>query len=190
MCKLLETRGYLVDREALMAAPESYKAVRAVRADQDPGRDPCGDQGPCGDDQVLVFFPQGASKVGVIQIRHFVKEMSAAGVSHAIIVGGDELTPPAKQAFDANKDLRFEYFLESELAIDKLSHELVPKHELLSDWEKEQLLTRLRIKESQLPKMTSSDAIARYFGARRGQVFRITRPSESSGTTVYYRFVA
>ena len=171
--KILETRGYLVDREALALAQDFYAADKGAGADR-----------------IFVFFPQNSPKVGVALIRNYISEMKAAGVQRAIIIGKDEITPNAKQIFTANEDLTIEYFRESEVLIDKLSHELVPKHELLSDAEKEQLLAAYKIKETQLPKMTSSDAIARYFGARKGQVFRITRPSESSGTTVYYRIVA
>jgi DNA-directed RNA polymerase I, II, and III subunit RPABC1 len=40
-----------------------------------------------------------------------------------------------------------------------------------------------------LPKILGSDPVSKYFGARKGQVFKITRNSESSGKTVYYRVV-
>jgi DNA-directed RNA polymerase I, II, and III subunit RPABC1 len=54
---------------------------------------------------------------------------------------------------------------------------------------KKELLKIYKLKEGQLPKMLTSDPIARYFGARKGQVFKITRASESSGEYIYYRVV-
>ena len=64
-----------------------------------------------------------------------------------------------------------------------------PKHELITDEEKKELLKIYRAKEIHLPKMLASDPIARYFGARKGQIFKITRGSESSGDYIYYRIV-
>ena len=47
---------------------------------------------------------------------------------------------------------------------------LVPRHVLLSDEEKRELLDRYKLRENQLPRLKSSDPVAQYFGAQRGQV--------------------
>ena len=140
-------------------------------------------------DKIFVFFPKISAKVGVFTIRQYIKEMQDNEVEQAIVVVKDAITAFAKQVFIDAKPLIIECFKENELLVDKLEHVLVPKHELIEETEKKELLKIYKLKDSQLPKILSSDPIARYFGAKKGQVFKITRPSESSGCYIYYRIV-
>jgi DNA-directed RNA polymerase I, II, and III subunit RPABC1 len=82
-----------------------------------------------------------------------------------------------------------EIFLEKELLINIVDHVSVPKHELLTDDEAKLLLEEYNSKKKDLPKIYVSDAIARYFNAKIGQIFRIIRPSETSGLAPYHRLV-
>lgn len=139
-------------------------------------------------DKIYIFFPQNSSKVGVLAIRQYIKDMQSANTERAIIVVKEEITAFAKQIFTETKQI-IEYFKENEILIDITQHVLVPKHELLDEEEKKELLSVYNIKELNLPKILGSDPVSKYFGARKGQVFKITRNSESSGKTVYYRVV-
>lgn len=68
-------------------------------------------------------------------------------------------------------------------------HVLVPKHEILPSEEAKKVLEKYNVKPEQLPYMLASDPMARELGAKPGDIIKITRPSPTSGTTVYYRYV-
>ncbi len=69
-----------------------------------------------------------------------------------------------------------------------MAHELVPKHEILSDEEKQELIKRYGIKLRQLPRIFSSDPVVKALGAKVGDVIKITREFEGK-KTIYYRVV-
>jgi DNA-directed RNA polymerase subunit H len=75
------------------------------------------------------------------------------------------------------------------LKFDVLKHELVPKHEILSEEEKKELLKKYGISLKQLPRILLSDPVIKSLGAKVGDVIRITRKSETAGESIYYRVV-
>jgi DNA-directed RNA polymerase subunit H len=74
-------------------------------------------------------------------------------------------------------------------AFDVMEHELVPRHEPLSEKEAEALLEKYGITHDQLPKILASDPVARAVRARPGQVLRVLRKSRTAGEAVAYRYV-
>jgi DNA-directed RNA polymerase subunit H (RpoH/RPB5) len=82
-----------------------------------------------------------------------------------------------------------EIFTEAELMIDLVSHVAVPKHEMLNEEETQIFLKDYLLKKREIPKMFITDPVSKYFNAKVGQVFRIIRPSEVSGQSIYYRIV-
>ena len=68
-------------------------------------------------------------------------------------------------------------------------HELVPKHEILSKEEAEEVLGRYRVKPHQLPRIKASDPAAKELGAKPGDILKILRKSPTAGETVAYRYV-
>jgi DNA-directed RNA polymerase subunit H (RpoH/RPB5) len=82
-----------------------------------------------------------------------------------------------------------EIFLMSELVFNRTKHRLVPKHVLMTEVEKRDVLTTYDCRDTQIPRMVTTDYIARYFGAKAGDMFKIFRPSPSSGMYITYRVV-
>mmetsp|Transcript_25022 Transcript_25022/g.64590 ORF Transcript_25022/g.64590 Transcript_25022/m.64590 type:complete len:208 (+) Transcript_25022:70-693(+) len=187
--EMLKDRDYLVGNEELGLTREQFVdefqkhgsrdqlTIMAMKKD-----DPT--QG------IFVFFPEDA-KVGIKPIRKYCEKMQEQGINRAILVVQDAMTSHAKQALKetVTLGLHMEHFQEAELLVNITQHVLVPKHQVMSDDEKRELLRRYKLKDSQLPRIQQHDPVARYYGMTRGQVVKIIRPSETAGRYVTYRLV-
>ena len=78
---------------------------------------------------------------------------------------------------------------EKERSYDIFAHQFVPKHELLSKKESEELMREFHIRPHQLPYIKTSDPAAETLGAKMGDILRITRKSATAGEVVVYRYV-
>ena len=124
------------------------------------------------------------AKVGVKDIRQLCDEMRKNDIQHVLLVLTNDLTSFAANEISACA-YRIERWLLSALQINPTHFFLTPQHRLLSASEKK----KLKVSISKLPRMLMSDAIARFYGARRGAVFEITRKSPDGFSYVAYRCV-
>ena len=74
-------------------------------------------------------------------------------------------------------------------AFDVFKHRLVPRHEVLSREEAEEVLKKYHAKPHQLPWIKASDPIAIILGAKPGDVIKVTSKSPTAGVYVHYRYV-
>jgi len=74
-----------------------------------------------------------------------------------------------------------------EVEIEK--HQFVPKHTVLNDAEKEEVLKKYGISLRQLPRILSTDPAVVKLSCKIGDVIKIERKSQTAGETVYYRVV-
>lgn len=74
-------------------------------------------------------------------------------------------------------------------SVEIVKHEMVPKHEILTEKEKKDVLEKFEVTEEQLPRILISDPVVEMIGAKPGNVLRITRESQTAGEAVYYRIV-
>jgi DNA-directed RNA polymerases I, II, and III subunit RPABC1 len=187
--QMVHDRGYMVSQAELDMSLQQFKDTFG----EDVNREELTILVQSKDDstnQLYVFFPPKDEKVNIKLIRRYAERMKEENVQRAILVVPNELTPSARAVLTemASKFL-IESFREEELLVNITEHELVPKHVKLTIDEKDELLKRYRVKESQLPRIQITDPIARYYGLRRGDVFKILRPSETAGRYVTYRLV-
>lgn len=75
------------------------------------------------------------------------------------------------------------------MAFDISKHNLVPKHELLTEKQKNTLLEELHVVEQKLPKIIKDDPAIAHLDIKAGDVIKITRDSRSAGVSIYYRVV-
>lgn len=80
-----------------------------------------------------------------------------------------------------------EIFTIYEFLEDIPAKEFIPEHVLLNSDEKKELLESFGLNE--LGRIYSTDIMARYYGSKLNDVFRIIRPNMNSGTSIYYRLV-
>jgi DNA-directed RNA polymerases I, II, and III subunit RPABC1 len=177
--EMLSDRGYVVAEKYRRESKESFMEQWAEIVSRGGGRRDLvilvqHSQNP--DDHMIVFFPEDqAKRIGVKPIRELAEKMEEKAITRGIIIVQQPLTAFAK------------VFMESELIVNVTHHELVPTHIPLAVEEKKNLLDRYRVKDNQLPRILTSDPVARYFGMKKGQVVKIIRPSETAGRYVTYR---
>lgn len=70
----------------------------------------------------------------------------------------------------------------------RLSHFLVPKHEILAKSKHQELLSSLGADEQKLPKIKLSDPQVKLLGAKEGDIIKITR-KDPTRENIYYRLV-
>lgn len=80
-----------------------------------------------------------------------------------------------------------EYFFEHEVIEDITEKIFNPKFELLDNESKKKLLNV--ISDNELSKIYSTDVMCRYYGGNVNDIFKIIRPSITSGYSIFYRKV-
>lgn len=78
---------------------------------------------------------------------------------------------------------------EEESSFQPVGHILVPKHRILSEEEKNQLLEKYNVSTLKLPFILSSDVMVKQIKAKVGDIIEISRKSKTAGETKYYRNV-
>lgn len=143
---------------------------------------------PTGDNQDIYVYYSEEPAVSVKTMRKFLSILEEQKIPAGIIIYKTSMTPSANKVVTAMAgQFKIESFQESELLVNITHHTLVPKHEVLTPEQKKELLVKYRLKDTQLPRIQLNDPVARYYGLKRGQVVKITRPSETSGRYVSYR---
>jgi DNA-directed RNA polymerase subunit H len=137
-------------------------------------------------EKALVWCVPGETTVGINSINRLTKAMKDAEVERGIMVTDGRYTHAVKQGA---KKKRIELLPKTFPAFDLFEHKLVPKHGILAEEEKTELLARYRVQAYQLPQISSLDPTVKAIGAKPGDILRVIRKSPTAGEHVAYRYV-
>lgn len=85
--------------------------------------------------------------------------------------------------------VKIEVFMHNELRVNITKHMDVPRHIILSKEETDHLRKEQDVNNSQLSRILTTDPVSRYYAAKKGDIFKIIRPSLAAGQTIIYRLV-
>ncbi|XP_020235987.1 DNA-directed RNA polymerase V subunit 5A [Cajanus cajan] len=138
--------------------------------------------------RVLVIFC-GTGVVKVSDVRNISGQIvNRETLTGLILIVQNNITSQALKAVNSFS-FKVEIFQITDLLVNITKHVLKPKHQVLTDRQKKNLLKKYNIEEKQLPRMLQTDAIARYYGLEKGQVVKVTYSGEITQMHVTYRCV-
>jgi DNA-directed RNA polymerase subunit H (RpoH/RPB5) len=127
-------------------------------------------------------------KITAIARSFGISEFLAQYKNNPKLIIVKEISKKALQ-YIMNNFTRTELFLEEELMINIIEHDLIPKHEVLSEEEMKTFYVDFGCKKKNMPKMLHIDPMARYYNMKPGDVCRILRASDKCGLSPTYRLV-
>ncbi|KAL9234603.1 hypothetical protein vseg_009457 [Gypsophila vaccaria] len=188
--QMLNDRGYSVTDDEINMTRHQFDELYGVNRNKE-NLLICKEMRNNSSEKICVFFvaSDSAKLTGTAHVRRCMETMMSKSVFRAILVVMTKLSSYAAKSFSEYPRFIIEVFHESELVVNVLDHMFVPKHQVLTDEEKKELLDKYRVKDTQLPRMLTTDPVTRYFGLQRGKIVKIIRPSETAGKYVTYRIV-
>lgn len=139
-------------------------------------------------DQLVGIHFIDDDKIGKSSIERVIEYYKNLNINHIILVVSVKMSSACSNIVNTNQ-MKIEIFKDEELMFNITKHELVPKHRIISEDEKQQLFVKLKISAEQMPKILKRDPVCRYLGAESGDVVEILRNSRTAGVSVYYKIV-
>lgn len=135
---------------------------------------------------VMLYCIPGQGTIGIQYVNKLGKIMKDEEIVRGIIITSGRYTQAAKQNA---KKYHIELIPRVFPAFNLFEHIMVPKHEILTDKERQELLQKFKIHTYQLPYVRVSDPGVKAIGAKPGDVVKIARNSPTAGKYFAYRFV-
>ena len=136
--------------------------------------------------KAILYCVPSQGTVGVKYVGQLVKVMKEEELGTGLMVTSGRYTQAAKTSARKNG---IELIPRIFPVFNLFDHELVPRHEILKQDEREKLLAQYHVPPYQLPRINTSDPAVKAIGATAGDIVRITRNSATAGKYVAYRYV-
>ncbi len=148
---MLKDRGYIISEKKLAQTKQEFSNENIVSRDSlnmmYSKRKAEGDTAvEDGSDKIFVLFPN-EEKLSVDTLEKISIMMLQHSVYNAIVVIKGS-TPLSRRDLEKLKPCEIELFHQNELLVNITEHELVPKHFVLSENEKHELLKKYRVKDT------------------------------------------
>jgi len=137
-------------------------------------------------EKALVWCILDQTTVGIAMMNALYKLLEEKGLERAIVISEGRFTHAAKQGA---KKRNVELLPKSFPVFEIFEHKLVPKHEILSEKEKSQILAEYKIQPYQMPQIKATDPAVKAIGAKPGDMLKIIRKSTTAGEHIAYRYV-
>lgn len=143
----------------------------------------------------VFYYDKGKTKLSVLFIDSEIKNITTGSVVDDYLNKNVEFykfvicKSFSKKVYKQINEIynNCEIFFNYEFMEDIPSKKFIPNHQILNSQEKEDLLKKFTLKE--LSKIYITDTMARYYGAKVNDIFRIKRHNINSGTSIVYRVV-
>jgi DNA-directed RNA polymerase subunit H len=136
--------------------------------------------------KAIVWCILDQATVGITAMNALYKVMKEKEIERAIVVTEGRYTHAVKTGA---KKKNVELLLKSFPVFDIFEHALVPRHEILPEKEKIELLQKYKVQPYQMPQIKSIDPAVKAIGAKPGDILRIIRKSSTAGEHIAYRYV-
>jgi DNA-directed RNA polymerase I, II, and III subunit RPABC1 len=129
--------------------------------------------------RIYVAYPEtakGYAEMPSALATEALKFAFKSNVYNIVLISAQEMKTKITKVFrNSSFLLKYNLFHYSELVASRKKNFFVPKHELLSNDEKQALLQNNKMQLRDFPAMSVEDPQAKYYGASPGDVFRIYR---------------
>jgi len=136
----------------------------------------------------FILDAKSFSKKDLVALKALMDEKYPTNEVTVIIVQDKQTPQIAKELLNDEYKL-YEIFSMKNLMFNITHHEIVPKHILLNQEEIDLMLKQYQTTRAQLPKLLTTDPVAKYYGMKAGDVCKIIRQSPMTGESYYYRIL-
>jgi DNA-directed RNA polymerase subunit H len=137
-------------------------------------------------EKALVWCILDQATVGIAMMNTLYKMLDEKKLERAIVITEGRYTHAAKKGA---KKRKVELLPKSFPVFEIFDHKLVPKHEILNEKDKTELLAQYKIQPYQMPQIKANDPAVKAIGARPGDLLKVIRKSATAGEHIAYRYV-